>query len=112
MRSTNELMVAVSECDACTDEELRCCVSALSAMLHFAKRAADDMSEGIEGGGTSIKHKVSAKLWRQNAEGRFNSIKMPVDTYLGPGNMPGSPEQAERLRIGKAIVKKVTGMTL
>lgn len=112
MRSTNEIMIAVSECEPCTDEELRFCISALGAMLHFAKIAADDMAEGIEGDGTSLKHKVCAKLWKQNAEGRFKSIKMPVDQYLGPGNIPGSPEQVERLRIGKALVKKVTGVEL
>ena len=68
------------------------------------------MAETIRCGGTA--GSVQAILWQDNAESRFKSIKMPVDKYLGPGNIPGSPEQVERLRMGKAIVKKVTGMEL
>jgi hypothetical protein len=107
MRSTNNLIIAVTECKPCTDEELRFCISALTAMLHFAEKAANEMSDGIEGGGTSLKHKVCSKLWHENAEGRFKAIKMPVDKYLGTGNMPGSPEQVERMRFGKALIEKV-----
>ncbi len=112
IRSTNQIMIAVSECEPCTDDELRMCISAIGAMLRFAKRAADDMSEGIESGGAGVKHKVCARHWKNNADGRFKSIKMPVDEYLGPHHTPGSPEQVECLRLGKAIVKQGTGIDL
>ena len=109
MRSTNQIMIAVKECESCTEEELRLCITSLEARLYFAEKAADDMAEAIDG---SRGAKFRAGFWKNEAESRFQSMKMPVDEYLGPGNTPGTPEQAERLRISKAIFKKATGMEL
>ncbi len=114
MRSTNDIMIAVRECDPCTDNELRLCITSLQARLYFAEKAADDMVEAIEAAvdGKAASAKLRAGFWRNEAEMRFQSIKMPVDEYLGPGNTPGTPEYAERLSLSKAIVKQATGMEL
>lgn len=111
MRSTNEIRIAVSECEPCTDTELRLCIAAMGGQLHFAINASDRMSEAIESD-NKVQRLCRAGFWRDGAERRFQSNKMPVDKYLGPGNIPGSPEQVERLKVGKAIVKKATGMEL
>jgi hypothetical protein len=109
MRSTNEIIIAVSECYACTDEELRLCIMSLKARLHFAEKAADDMANAIESG---VNPKLRAGFWKNDAESRFRSMKMPVDKYLGPGNTPGTPEHTRRMNLGKAIFKKATGLDL
>jgi len=110
MRSTNQIIIAVDECEPCTEEELRFCIASMKARLYFAEKAANDMADAIESGGVSAKFR--AGFWKHEAETRFQSMKMPVDKYLGPGNTPGTPEHAERLRIGKAIFKKATGIEL
>lgn len=111
MRSTNQIIIAVQECEPCTEEELRLCIMSLKARLHFAESAADDMADAIDRG----EHrgidpgkggaKMRAGFWRGEAESRFKAMKMPVDEYLGPGNTPGAPEYTEGLRVSKAIFK-------
>ncbi len=103
-------MVAVQESQPCTEQELRLCVMSLHYQLYSAKKAADDMAGAIHEGKPSMK--LRANFWQQDAETRFRSNKMPVDEYLGPGNTPGTPEHQKRLRIGKAILKKATGIEL
>ena len=114
MRSTNKIVIAVQECDPCTEEELRLCIMSLKARLYFAEEAANDMAEAIEAGadGKIAAAKLRAGFWRNEAEPRFKAMKMPVDEYLGPGNTPGTPEHAEHLRMSKAIFKKATGVEL
>ena len=110
MKSTNEITIAVQECEPLTDEELRLCIMSLKARLYFAEKAANEMADAIEAGSASAK--MRAGFWQRDAETRFQSKKMPVDQYLGPADTPGTPEYAERLRVGKAIFKKATGMDL
>lgn len=110
MRSTNSIIIAVQECEPCTEQELRLCIMSLKARLYFAEKAADDMAEAIDNG--QAKAKLRAGFWKNDAESRFKSIKMPVDKYLGLGNTPGTPEYADRLRLSKAILKKVMGLEL
>jgi len=114
MRSTNEIIIAVDECDPCTEEELRLCIASMKARLYFAEDAADKMAAAIESDKSTanLRSKLRAGFWKNEAETRFQSMKMPVDEYLGAGNTPGTPEHAERLRIGKAIFKKATGIEL
>ncbi|KKK52537.1 hypothetical protein LCGC14_3103940 [marine sediment metagenome] len=110
MRSTNEIMIAVQECEPCTEEELRLCIAALQAKLYFAKKAANDMAKAIGDGQT--KARFRAAFWKNDADRRFKAMKMPVDEYLGAGNTPGTSEHAERLRFSKAVVKKAIGVEL
>ena len=114
MRSTNQIIIAVQECEPCTEGELRLCIMSLKARLYFAEKAADDMAEAIETGadGKIAVAKLRAGFWRNEAESQFRAMKMPVDEYLGPGNTPGTPEQVERLRVSKAIFEKATGLKL
>lgn len=107
MRSTLDIIIAVKECQPVTEQELRLAVVALSAMESMDQRALRDLAEKvIEGKPTA---KLKAQFILQETETRFKSRKMPVDEYLGPGNIPGTPENVERVRVAKAIYKKATG---
>ncbi len=110
MRSTNQIIQAVLECEECTEEELRLCIMSLKARLYFAEKAADDMAAATEKGLPATQ--MRAGFWKIEAEQRFASITMPVDKYLGPGSIPGTSEQVERLRVSKAIFEKATGEKL
>lgn len=112
MRSTNDIMIGVQECGACSDKELRLCIMSLAARLYFAEKAADDMAESIEAAadGKIQAAKLRAGFWSNDAESRFQSIKMPIDKYLGPGNTPGTAEYDDRLSLAKAVLKKATGL--
>ena len=110
MRSTNEITIAVTECEPCTEQELRLCVAALKARVYFAEKSAGDMAEAIgKGMGPA---KLLAGFWNNESETRFRGMKMPVDEYLGPNNTPGTPEHAKRNELHKAIFKKATGLEL
>lgn len=110
MRSTNEIVIAVQECQPCSDEELRLCIMSLKARLYFATKAANNLAEAIEMAKPSVK--LKAGFWKRDAETRFRSNKMPVDEYLGSANIPGTQEYNDRLRVAKAICKKATGIEL
>lgn len=100
MRSTNEILIAVQECGSCTDEELRLCIMSMGTMLYFGHLAADDLAATIcDPLGNA---KVEAATWVNGTKGRFEAWKMPMDEYLGPSGMPGTPEHAERLALSKA----------
>lgn len=102
MRSMNQIIIAVKECEPCSDEELRCCIAALETRQCFAEQAADEMADALNGG-NELRGTVAASLWKRNAENRFTVMKKPVDEYLGPNHIPGTDEQRENLRLGKAI---------
>ena len=110
MRSTNEIVIAVKESQAVDETELRYCVLALSAMEHFARHALDELVDAV-----LAKRKKAdwlAAFSHNEREHKFQSKKMPVDEYLGPGNIPGNPEYEQRMKMSKAIFKKATGLEL
>lgn len=110
MRSTLDIIIAVKECQPVSEQELRLAVVALSAMESMDQRALRDLAECVVEGKPSAK--LKAQFLLQETETRFKSRKMPVDQYLGPGDIPGTPENSERLRVAKAIYKKATGEVL
>ena len=110
MRSTNEIVIAVKESQPATDQELRYCILALSAMNHFANNDLDNLIDAV------LEKKplatVRAEISKRGRERRFQSNKMPVDQYLGLGNIPGNPEYEQRMKMSKALFKKATGIDL
>lgn len=110
MRSTLDICIAVSENEPATDQELRYALQAMGSINHFIKQDLRLLIEAVLDGKPTAK--MRAEFARGTLDRMFNGQKMPVDEWLGPGNIPGSPEQQERLRVGKAIFKKATGLDL
>lgn len=110
MRSTNEIIIAVQDCLPCTDEELRLCIMSLKARLHFAEHDMDELSAAVTAGKPFAK--MRAGFWERDREMRFQSMKKPVEEYLGPANTPGTPEYTQRMAGARALFKKATGINL
>lgn len=110
MRTTLDIEIAVHDAkEDVTDEELRLCVAAQAALIHFYQQALNDLIDGAE---KPALLKLKAELAKGTRERLWNARKKPPAEWLGPGNIPGSPEQQRRLAMGKAIVKKATGIDL
>ena len=110
MRSVLEIIIAVKDQQPATDEELRLCIVALSAMQTMDGMQLHELAESVIDGTASAK--LRARHVMREAEIRFKSMKMPVDKYLGPRNTPGTPENDRSVRIAKNILKKATGIDL
>lgn len=110
MRSLNEIVIAVQNCEPCTDEELRLCVMALYYRDFQSKWAMDELSVLADKGDS--KTRLRALLWLRDADSRFKGGKMPVDEFLGPGNIPWNDEYKRRLRMAEAVFEKATGIKL
>jgi hypothetical protein len=110
MRSLNEIVIAVQDCEPCTDEELRMCVMALHFRNHNATRDMDELCELVKC--DDAKAKFRAAFWTRENESRFRGNKMPVDEFLGPGNIPWNDEYKARMKMAKNVFKKATGIDL
>jgi hypothetical protein len=110
MRSTNEIVIAVKESQPATDQELRYCVLALSAMEYFARHNLNDLVDCVLNENQTVR--MRAEFSKNERENRFQSAKMPVDQYLGPRNTPGTPEYEAGVKMSKALFAKATGIEL
>lgn len=112
MRSTLDIIIAVKDSQPVTEQELKYALLALSAMNHFAERDIDNMLDAIETGRQDLITLRASFVNQSRETRRFKSMKLPVDKYLGPNNIPGSPEYEKRMKMNKAIFKKATGIDL
>ena len=113
MRTTLEIAIAVKEAeDDITDEELRLCIAAMSGIEHFYRSALVDLVELIREGVPEAKLKMKAEFAWGTVERMFEAQKKPPAEWLGNANIPGTPEQRERLALGKRIFEKSTGRKL
>lgn len=110
MRTTVEIIIAVKECQPVTEDELKLALLAQSGIEHFTREALLDLIEAIRTDKPTVKMK--AEFAWGTADRMWNAGKKPPDEWLGPANIPGSPEYAERLAFGKALFKKATGIDL
>lgn len=112
MRSINEIVIAVQECEPVTEEELRLAVAALGYMETMDQKTIHEFAELV----AENKHKSSiqlkAQFLLQERGHRFKSMKMPVDQYLGAANIPGTIENKARRKMMKNIFKQATGIDL
>lgn len=107
-----EVICAVKDCEPVTEEELKLCVCCLSAKLHFAERERDKFVELIKENKPRQLLDFRVACVEKDREITFKSNKMPMDEYLGPGNIPGTPEQRGRMQWAKNVFKQATGETI
>lgn len=116
-RSTNEILVAIKEDQPVTLEETKLALLALSAILHFAERdrtrlrtALEDIAEGKPLKTHVLRFLVSES--KTSEQTLFDAKHATPEKWLGPGNLPGTPEYAQRLAVFKRIAKNATGIEL
>ena len=112
-RSTLDIAIAVKEAEkGITDEELRLCIAAMSGIEHFYRTALIDLIEVIREGKPQAMVKLKADFAWGTVERMFEAQKKPPAEWLGPQNIPGTPEHDERLKLMKRIYEKATGEKL
>lgn len=110
-RTINQIMIAVQENDPnLTNEELRLCVESLRVMLRFVEHTNSKLIEAIDSGGKSLG--LRSLFAKQERESLFQARKKSPAEWLGPNNIPGSPEQVKQLAWAKRVYEKATGETL
>ena len=117
MRTTNEIVCAVKDCQPVTEEELRLALVALSAIDLFTRRDCGELVDQIlapcnEPGLRLRAARLRAHGAKRALEDSFQALKTAPDKYLGPCHMPGTPEHAAGMRVAKAVFKKATGVDL
>lgn len=113
MRSILEIQIAVREAEPnISEEELRLCVESLGGIEHFYRSALIDLIQLIREGKPENLLKMKAEFAWGTVERMFAAGKKTPQEWLGPGNIPGSPEQRQRLARGKKVYEKVTGEKL
>ena len=112
MRTTNQIICAVKECQPATEEELRLALTALSAIEWTIKDTLQGMIDSIRAGQPMRALQFRSACAQDTLSGMFHAIKSAPDVWLGANHTPGTPEQREGMRIAKAVVKKATGIDL
>lgn len=112
MRSVNQICVAVNEGQPVTEEELKCAVASLSSIEHFIKSSLRELVEDVDKAKPLPVLKMRARFSKELLERMFTAGNRAMDQWLGPDNIPGSPGQQARLKAGKALCLKATGVNL
>lgn len=113
MRSTLEILIAVDECQEVTLEETKMALAALDSICYFTKKNLDDLIEAIEKEkNASLLLKMKLKFAKDTQESMFQARKKDPMEWLGPNNIPGSPEKQRFHEIAKKVFKKATGEDL
>ena len=113
MRTILQIQIAVKEAEPeITDEELRLCIESMNGIEHFYRSALIDLIELIREGKPEALLKMKAEFAWGTVERMFAAQKKTPQEWLGPGNIPGSPEQRRWLALAKRIYEKATGETL
>jgi hypothetical protein len=113
IRTINQIQIAVQESDPnITDKELRLCIEAQRNIEHFYRQELIGLIEAIREGKPEKLLKMKAEFAWGTVERMFTASKKPPAEWLGPNNIPGSPEQQRRLGWAKKVYEKATGEKL
>ena len=115
-RTINQIQIAVQENEAnISDRELRLCVESLRNMNHFLSERLKDLVQAVRALPDEVTHRIikfkADSAWATMENMHLGGKRTP-EHFLGPDNIPGSPEQTKRLAWAKRIYKKATGEEL
>lgn len=112
MRSTIEIICAVKDSEPVTEEELRLCVVVMASVDNFFKRDLKQLIDAIRADKPMGLLKMKAEFAWGTIERMFAAVKKPPTEWLSAADIPGTPENAERMAWAKAVFKKATGVEL
>ena len=112
MRTTLDIIIAVKDNEPATDEELRLALCALSGIEHFIRQDLTKLIQAIRDDKPTGYLKAKAEFAWGTIERMFTAKKKPPDQWLGPGGIPGTPENVERMKFGRKLFKAATGLDL
>ena len=108
MRSTNEIIIAIKENESVEPEEMRMACLVLNALLFFAHNNIERLIKG----GTLAEVTKRMEFPDEYGElgvskSEFKAMKMDPIKYLGPSNIPDTPEYERIYRVSKKIFEKI-----
>lgn len=112
MRTTNEIICAVKDCQPATEQELRLALCAMESIKFFVYYELANIIDAVEKDTSPKALKFRAKSAFRLLEDMFQAAKTPPDKWLGPAHTPGTPENKEQVRMARVIFKKATGKEL
>ena len=112
MRTTNEIIIAVKDCEPVTDQELKLALVAMAGIQYFLKSDLQTLVDLSLGDAPSGRIKMRAEFAKQTIDRMFKAIKTPPDKWLGEDGIPGTEANRSRMEMGKAIFKAATGQDL
>ena len=108
MRSTNEIIIALKECEHVEYEELRMACLVLDSLLFFSHNNIERLLKG------GIAAEITKELEFPDAyadlgisKTEYDAMKKDPVEWLGVDNIPGTIGYLERYKISKAIFNKV-----
>lgn len=110
MRSTVGIIVAVKECQPVTVEELKLALLAMASIGQLIEDEARTLAEAVEADKPAAKLRAGFLL--KTLERMFYARKKAPDEWLGPRNIPGTPENTKAMAGAKVLYKKATGEDL
>lgn len=96
MKSINQIQIAVQEGEPLTEEEMRLCIESQRTIICYYEKVLDGLVMAI----------------REARVQMFEARKMLPQDWLGPDNIPGTPEYKKKLELAKRLFEKATGETL
>lgn len=112
MRTTNQIICAVKDCEPVTEEELRLALVAMSSIEHFLRTDLQRLIEAIVGDRSRMLLQSKANFAAGTIEVTRGAIKMPPDQWLSPDDIPGTPENKARMKRCRKIYRAATGEDL
>lgn len=112
MRTTNEIIIAVKDCEDVSEEELRLAIVAMSSIKYFVQSELQKLIDAIREKKPQAMLEMKAEFAWGTIERMFSAMKKAPDEWLGPGDTPGTPENKARMELGRKIFKKATGIDL
>jgi hypothetical protein len=113
MRSTLDILVAVNENQPVEKEELRLAIVALSSIHHFVTDSLKNLLVAAEADpNTSGRVKLRVAAAKDTLKQMHQAKKTDPEKWLGPQNIPGTPEHDARLKAAKNLFEKATGEKL
>lgn len=103
MKSINQIQIAVQEGKPLTEEEMRFCIESQRIIIHYYEKALDNLVKAIREAKPTALIKLRADFAYDTSSRMFEARKMLPQDWLGPDNIPGTPEYKN---------KKATGETL
>ena len=112
MRTTNQIICAVKDCQPVMEDELCLALLAMESIEFFVQDELGNLIEAIEKGQSPTLLRLRAKNAFKTIESMFRARKTEPDKWLGPAHTPGTPEHSAGVRMAKAVFKKATGIDL
>ena len=106
MRNLREIIEAVKDNGTATDDELRYALVAMSALMHYDRKALQKLAEGKIKGKTFLSYDPEFQ-WSEHWERTRNAMDKSPREWVGASHDPKSEEYQETRRRMKKIVSNI-----